>query len=98
MRSFVKIKPSRNGKTTLSLIDIGISCLSREFFTSLICLLMLFAKIKFSRKFSNLQYIPMSFQFYSYYFPDNVTLIIRVIELTLCLHSGKSATIREIKH
>ena len=56
MRSFVKIKPSRNGKITLSFIDIGKSCLSREFFTSLICLSMLFAKIKFSRKFPNLQY------------------------------------------
>ena len=55
LRSFMKIKPSRNGKITLSFIDIGISCLSREFFTSLICLLMLFAKIKFSRKFPNLQ-------------------------------------------
>ena len=29
MRSFVKIKPSRNGKITLSFIDIGKSCLSR---------------------------------------------------------------------
>ena len=44
MRSFVKIKPLRNGRITLSFIDIGKSCLSREFFTSLICLLMLFAK------------------------------------------------------
>ena len=35
---------------------IGKSCLSREFFTSLICILMLFAKINFSRKFPNLQY------------------------------------------
>ena len=35
MQSFVKIKPSRNGKITLSFIDIGKSCLSREFFTSL---------------------------------------------------------------
>ena len=52
----MKIKPSRNGKITLSFIDIGKPCLSREFFTSLICLLMLFAKIKFSRKFPNLQY------------------------------------------
>ena len=57
MRSFVKMKPSRNGQITLSFIDIGKSCLSREFFTSLICLLMLFAKIKISRKFLNLQYI-----------------------------------------
>ena len=55
MRSFVKIKPLPNGKIILSLIDIGKSCLSREFFTSLICLLMLFWKIKFSRKFPNLQ-------------------------------------------
>ena len=46
MRSFVKLKPSRNGKITLLFIDIGKSCLSREFFTSLVCLLMLFAKIK----------------------------------------------------
>ena len=56
MRSFVKIKPSRNGKITLSFIDTGKPCLSGDFSTSLICLLMLFAKIKFSRKFPNLQY------------------------------------------
>ena len=57
MRSFVKKKPLRNGKITLSFIDIGKPCLSREFFTSLIRLLILFAKIKFSRKFPNLQYL-----------------------------------------
>ena len=51
MRSFVKIKPLRNGKITLPFIDLGKPCLSRDFLTSLICLLMLFAKIKFSRKF-----------------------------------------------
>ena len=56
MRSFVKIKPSRNGKITLSFTDIRISCPSREFLTSQICLLMLFAKINLSRKFPNLQY------------------------------------------
>ena len=55
-RSFVKLKPSRRGKITLSFTDIGISCPSRDFITSQICLLMLFAKIKFSRKFPNLQY------------------------------------------
>ena len=33
MRSLVKIKPSGNGKTTLSFIDIGKSCLSLELFT-----------------------------------------------------------------
>ena len=55
----MKVKPSRNGKITLSFImfiDIGKPCLSREFFTSLIRLLMLFAKIKFSQKFPNQQY------------------------------------------
>ena len=31
MRSFVKLKPSRNVKITLSFTDIGISCPSREF-------------------------------------------------------------------
>ena len=46
MQSFVKIKPSRNDKITLSSNDIGKPCLSCEFFTSLICLLMLFAKNK----------------------------------------------------
>ena len=56
MQSFVKIKPSQNGKITLSVIDICKYCLNREVFTSLMCLLMQFAKITFSRKFPNLQY------------------------------------------
>ena len=55
MRSFGKIKPSRNGKITLSFIDIGKYCFNCEFFTSLMCLLMHFAKMNFSRKFPNLQ-------------------------------------------
>ena len=38
MRSFLKIKPSRNGKVILSFTDIGISCPSSEFLTSQICL------------------------------------------------------------
>ena len=63
MRSFVKIKPSRNGGITLSFIDGGKSCLSREFSMSQICLLMLFAKIKFSRKFPNLQYITLAIEY-----------------------------------
>ena len=58
MQSFVKIKPSQNGEITLSFTDIGKSCPSREFLMAQICLLMLFAKIKFSRKFPDLQYIP----------------------------------------
>ena len=35
------VRVSRNGKITLSFTDIGISCPSREFLTSQICLLML---------------------------------------------------------
>ena len=57
MRSFVKIKPSQNGEITLSFIGGGKSCVSRELLTSQICLLTLFAKIRFSRKFANLQYL-----------------------------------------
>ena len=56
MRSFVKIKSSRNAEITQSFTDIGKSCPSREFLASQICLLKLFAKIKFSRKFPDLQY------------------------------------------
>ena len=55
MRSFVKIKSSRNGEITLSFTDLGKSYHSREFLTSQICLVTLFAKIKFSRKFPDLQ-------------------------------------------
>ena len=55
MRSFVKIKPSQIGDITLSFTDIGKSCPVRDFFTSQMCLLTLFGKIKFSQKFPNLQ-------------------------------------------
>ena len=48
MRSFVNLKPSQNGKITLSLTDMRILCTCREFLTLQICLLILFAKIKFS--------------------------------------------------
>ena len=51
LRSFVKIKSSRKGEITLSFTDMSKSCP----FASQVCLLMLFAKIKFSRKFLNLQ-------------------------------------------
>ena len=37
------------------LTDIGKACLSHEFLPSQACLLMLFANIKFSQKFPNLQ-------------------------------------------
>ena len=39
MRSFAKIKPSRNLEITLSFTDIGKSCPSRDFLTLQICLL-----------------------------------------------------------
>ena len=55
MQSFVKIKSSRNGEITLSLTDIEKSCPSREYLALQICLLTLFAKIKFSQKFPDLQ-------------------------------------------
>ena len=48
-------KSSRNGEITQSFTDTGKSCPRREFLVSQICLLMLFAKIKFSRKFPDLQ-------------------------------------------
>ena len=53
----MKIKSSRNGEITMSTTDIGKSYPSREIFRSLVCLLTLFAKIKFSRKFLDLQYL-----------------------------------------
>ena len=56
MQSFMKINPSRNDEITLSFTDLGQSCPSSKFLTSQICLLRLFTKIKFSRKFPNLKY------------------------------------------
>ena len=50
MRSFTKIKSSRNGEITLSFTDEGKSCPSRNILMSQICNL-LFTKMKFSRKF-----------------------------------------------
>ena len=54
MRSFMKIKSSRNGEIIMSFTDIGKSYPIREFKTSQICLFTLFAKIQFSRKFPDL--------------------------------------------
>ena len=56
VRSFVKMKSSRNREITLSVTDIGKPCPSHEILTSLVCLLTLFAKIIFLRKFPDLQY------------------------------------------
>ena len=56
MRSFVKIKPLRNGEITLSFTDIGKFCHCHKFLTSQICLLNIFEKIVFVRKFPDLLY------------------------------------------
>ena len=53
MQSFVKIKPSWNKVNTLSLTDVGKSSPSHRFLTWQICLLRLFAKIKFFTKIYN---------------------------------------------
>ena len=55
MRSFMKIKSSRNAEIALLFTDICKSCPSREFLASQICLLKLLAKIKLARKFLDLQ-------------------------------------------
>ena len=52
MRSFVKENPRQMAHS----ISLCKSCPSSKFLTSQICLLTLLAKIKFSRKFPNLQY------------------------------------------
>ena len=59
---------------SLSFTDIGKSCSSRDFLTSQICLLTLFAKIKFSRKFLNLQYVLYTF---SHYAKDNLNKLMK---------------------
>ena len=56
MRSSMKIKPLQNEEITVMFTDVGKSCPSREFLTWQMRLLMIFVKIKFSRKFPNLQY------------------------------------------
>ena len=67
MRSFVKIKSSRNGEITPSITDIGKSCTSREFLAPQQCLLTQFTKIKFSRKFPDLQYyLPVIEEVYTF--------------------------------
>ena len=53
MRSFAKIKSSRNAEITLSFTNIHKSWPYHEFLASQICLLTLFAKVKYLRKFPN---------------------------------------------
>ena len=56
MQSFVKIGPSRNNEIPLSFTDVGKSALVTNFQRRKYVFLTLFAKMKFSRKFPNLQY------------------------------------------
>ena len=56
----MKVNSSRKGEITLLFTDIGKSCPSSKFLMSQLCLLKLFAKIKFSLKFPNLQHAPNS--------------------------------------
>ena len=56
MRSFAKIKPSRNSEITMLFTDVGKSCSSHNLLTKQTSLLTLFAKIKFSQNVLNLQY------------------------------------------
>ena len=57
MRSFAKIKPSQNGKNSLSFTDVGKACQSRGVFNVTNMSFNTIRKNKFSRKFPNLQYI-----------------------------------------
>ena len=57
----MKIKSSKNGEITLSFTDIVKSCPSRDILASQVCYLTLFAKIKFSQKFPDLQYTVVVF-------------------------------------
>ena len=54
--TFARVLFSRIGEITLLLTDISKSRPCHEFLMSQICVLMLFVKIKISRKFTNLQY------------------------------------------
>ena len=56
MQSFVRIKPLRNDEITLSFTEVGESYPSRDFLRWQICLLALFAEIKFLQNFPNIQY------------------------------------------
>ena len=58
MRSLAKIKPSQNEKISLSFTDVGKSCKTRKYFTWQMSFNAI-REIKFSGKFSNLQYIPV---------------------------------------
>ena len=57
MRSFVKIIASQNGKSLCPLLMKVNHALVTIFYHDKLCLLMLFAKIKFSQNFRNVQYM-----------------------------------------
>ena len=59
------MKLSRNGEINLLFTDehVGKSCTSHESLTLQICILTLLAKIKFSRKFLNVEYLTRIFSY-----------------------------------
>ena len=75
MRSFTRIKLLQYDEITLSFTDISKPLPDRESLTSQICLLTLFAKIKFSRKFSNLQYRIVQLSLYSCNSVSSLTVV-----------------------
>ena len=85
MRSFAKIKFSRNAEITLLFTDIGKSCPSGEFLVSQICLLTLFAKIKFSQKFPDLQYEQCTTFQGGAAFVDPFVICVSFFSLSCCL-------------
>ena len=77
--SFAKIKPSLNGENSLSFTDVGKSCQSLGFLTWLI--LMLFVKIKFSRKFPNLQYVNVIWLIASYIHAPVLSNLLNLLQM-----------------
>ena len=66
LRSYVKIRHSRNGEITQPVTDVGKSGHSREFLTSQTCILTLFVKLNSREIFwiKILQYCSLALYFY----------------------------------
>ena len=86
MRSFVKIKPSRNGGITLSFIDIGKSCLIREFFTSLICLLNTIRENKILAKISESTVLSLQFSHFTLFILVDFPIYVDTICMEYIVH------------
>ena len=88
MPCFVKLKPARNGKITMSFADIRISCPSREFLTSQICLLM-------SRKFPNLRIVHCCFYIIGLLNPEGHFNVFFIFKLSACVGEDVFKSIRK---